>query len=137
MKYTRRIAALAIAFLFCLSTWAQTPTGTIEGTVTDPSGAVISKAKVTVVETATGRSIDTTTTDAGFFEVRNLLPGDYTMTVQVAGFASKTVRNITVNSGGATNANTQLEIGKTGDVIEVQAQAVMVDTNRQTVDTVI
>ncbi len=135
MRILRRTATVAV--LLMLSVWAQTPTGSIEGTVTDPSGAVIANAKISVVETATGRTVDTTATSAGYFELRNLLPGDYTVNISAPGFATRQIKNVTVNSGGATNANAQLEIGKTGDIVEVQAQAVMVDTDRQTVDSVI
>ncbi len=138
MKDFWRIAALVCASTLIVPfASAQTPTGAIDGSVTDPSGAIMPNATVAVVETATGRTINTTTNSSGYYEVRNLLPGDYTVTVSASGFITRQIKNVTVNSGGVTNANAQLEIGKTGEVVEVQAQAVLVDTDRQTVDTVI
>ncbi len=73
----------ALVGLLCLATaWAQTPTGSIEGVITDPSGAVVPNAKVTVTETATGRVIPFTTNEIGAFVARNLLPASYTVKVE-------------------------------------------------------
>src|SRR5215472_11248525 len=88
--------------------FAQTPTGAIEGTVTDPSGAIIPGAVVGVSESATGRIINVTSNAEGFYSVRNLLPGLYTVKVTAAGFAVQEIRDVTVNSGSAVNANVKL-----------------------------
>src|SRR3989442_13189387 len=63
-----RAAALSVALCLCVFTaWAQTPTGSIEGSVTDPTGAVVPGAKVTVTENETGRSIPLTTNEMGLY----------------------------------------------------------------------
>jgi hypothetical protein len=136
-KTASLIAALVALFCFAALSWAQTPTGSIEGTVTDPTGAVVPNAKVTVIEKATARTIPVTTSGEGFYAVRNLLPGVYDVKVESAGFAVKELKDVAVNSGAAVNANFSLEIGKTGEVIEVASQAVSVDTARQTVDSIV
>jgi hypothetical protein len=124
---------LFLAALCC----AQTPTGGIEGTVVDPSGAVIPGAKVTITETATGRAIPLTTNAAGRYSVRNLLPGAYSMQIEAPGFATKKIGNLDVSSGQVINGDAALEVGRAEQIVEVSAEAVVVDTSRQTVDSVI
>jgi hypothetical protein len=131
------VACLAALLISTASAPAQTPTGAIEGEVTDPTGAVVPNAPVTITEVATGRSIPVTTGGDGRYSVRNLLPGVYRIRVEAQGFASKVVEDISVSSGSVVNGNVSLEIGKTGEVVSVTAEAVMVDTTRQTVDTVV
>ena len=131
------LAAFLAVFFFVATSAAQTPTGAIEGTVTDPTGAVVPNAKVTVTEVATGRTIPLTTNTVGAYSARNLLPGVYNVKVEVSGFAPKELKDVSVNSGAVVNGNFTLEIGKTGEVVEVAAQAVAVDTNRQTLDNII
>lgn len=128
------VFTLLVLALVC---WAQTPTGAIEGIVTDPSGAVIPNAKVTIAEPSTGRTIALTTNAAGLYSHRNLIPSVYNVRVEATGFAVKEIRDIKVDTGAVVNGNVAIEIGRTGEVIEVQAQAVAVDTTRQTVDTII
>ena len=136
MTRDRQICLLLVSLLAAF-TWAQTPTGSIEGIVSDPSGAVIPNAKVTIAQAATGRSIPLTTNSTGFYSARNLLPGVYSIKVESAGFAVKDIRDLVVNSGAVVNGNVTLEIGKTGEVVEIAAQAVAVDTSRQTLDNII
>ena len=89
---------------------AQTPTGAIEGRVTDPSGAVIPGATVTISEAATGRSITLVTNENGLYSARNLLPGVYTIKVEAKGFSSKETQNVPVSSGSVVNGNVVLAL---------------------------
>lgn len=134
---TRPWGAILLACLIAAVCWAQTPTGAIEGVVTDPSGAVIPNVKVIVTEPSTGRTITLTTNAAGLYAARNLLPSIYNVRVESPGFAAKEIRDVKVDTGAVVNGNVTLEIGRTGDVVQVEAQAVTVDTARQTVDTII
>ena len=133
------IACLTILFLTGnLTTLAQQPVGSIEGTVTDPTGAVVAGANVTITETATGRTINTTTNSAGFFQARALLPGQYTIKIQQTGFSQAVIENVTVQVGQVANASTALKIGVAQAVVDVQANTeAQVDISRQTVDGVI
>jgi hypothetical protein len=135
MKFNLRYVFAVLCLTF--AAWAQTPTGAIEGAVTDPSGAVVPNAKVVVTEVATGRTIPLTTNAEGRYAARNLLPGNYNVRIEAAGFTAKILRELIVNSGAVVNGNASLEVGTAGEVVEVTAQAVMVDTSRQVVDTVI
>lgn len=133
-----RSTLVLLAVLLCaLCVWAQTPTGAIEGTVTDATGAVVPGAKVSITEVATGRTIPGTTSAEGRFAFRNLLPGQYDLTVESPGFAKKQVRGLDVNAGAIVNGSTALEVGRAGEVVEVTAEAVSVDTERQTVDSIV
>jgi hypothetical protein len=131
------IAAACLAVILSLGLDAQTPTGAIEGDITDPSGAVVAGAKITVTEIATGRAIPIVSNEIGRYSVRNLIPGAYRITVSATGFATKSVENVMVSTGQVVNGNIALEIGKAGEVISVAAEAVSVDTARQTVDSVV
>jgi hypothetical protein len=65
------------------------------------------------------------------------LPGVYSVKITAAGFGTKEIKDVTVNSGAGVNGSISLQIGTTGEVLEVSSQAIAVDTNRQTVDTVV
>ena len=128
-----------VLILLCLPAvvWAQTPTGGIEGTVTDSSGAVIPGATVNITEVATGRVIRLATNEVGRYSVRNLVPGQYTLRVEAAGFSTAVTENIPISSGQVFNGNTVMQVGKADEVILVLGTALVVDTTRQVVDTVV
>src|SRR5262249_20864334 len=118
------VLCLCCGFAFSLS--AQTPTGAIEGTVSDPSGAVVPGATVTATEQATGRTLDLMADAVGFYSVRNLRPSVYAVKVSAPGFAAKEVSEITVNAGGIINVSPKLEIGGAAEIVQVEAQPVTV-----------
>src|SRR5439155_7136352 len=84
---TSRLRVLVILF-FCLSSalWAQKDTGSIVGTITDPSGAVVAGAKVDITDLERGNNFETTTNQSGEFVASALHVGRYTVTVEHAGF---------------------------------------------------
>jgi hypothetical protein len=87
MRKTWRLRALWIAILFTpFGLWAQTPTGTILGTVSDSSGAVISGAKVTAIKVDTSVATKAVSNNRGYFEIPFLLPGTYQLVVEYTGF---------------------------------------------------
>lgn len=137
MSTLRVWIAIAAAILFSISAFAQTPTGAIEGVVSDTTGAVVPGANVTVSDASAGISIPLVTNSVGFYSARSLLPGTYKVKVEARGFSIQELNNVVVNSGSVVSANMTLEVGKTTDVVQVSAEAVMVDTARQTVDSVI
>ena len=136
-KPTLRAGLRLGALLLALATLVlgQTPTGAIQGTVADPSGASVAGATVTVTEIGTGAKETTTTGADGLYFVRNLAPGTYSVRVEMAGFSTALIQNLAVTSNAVANGNVHLEIGQTTAVVEVEATAVQVDTVRQTIDT--
>ncbi len=93
--------------------------GSIKGSVTDPNGAVVAGATVTVKGAAGERT--TTSNSDGSFEVANLNPGVYTVKISQSGFKSASVANATVNVGKSTIVDAKLEIGDTNVVVDVTA----------------
>ncbi|MCA1613415.1 MAG: carboxypeptidase regulatory-like domain-containing protein, partial [Acidobacteria bacterium] len=98
---------------------AQEPTGGVEGTVTDPSGAVVVKASVTVRNPATNFSRTTETNDEGFFRVSQLPPGDYEIRVTGANFKTTVVKEVGVSVGQNSPADVKLEIGGASEEVTV------------------
>ncbi len=108
-------------------------TGTILGTVTDNSGAVVANASVDVTNTATNVSKHTETTSSGDFTVPYLQPGTYSVTVQAQGFQKSMVQNITLVVAQEARANVTLKPGSTTESVTVEANAVALDTDSATV----
>jgi hypothetical protein len=102
--------------------------GTINGTVTDKSGAIVVNAKVTVTNEATGLSQTFKTNDSGYFVAESLPVGTYTITVDQDKFkTSKKTGNVLV-AGGHLTVNMALEVGTATEVIEVAATGVAINT---------
>jgi len=130
--------ASAFIVLLAANLVAQTTisTGSIQGTITDQAGAVLSGAKVTIASMATGQSVSVTTTSAGAFASGALTPGDYTVRVEAKGFKT-TEAPMTVQVNTTSPGNFQLQVGQETQVVEVQASAVTVNTEQATVQGII
>lgn len=118
----------ALVLVFSTFAIAQSLDGTLRGEVTDPSGAVVSGAKVTLTNVATGQTQTTTSTSAGSYVFPNLLVGTYTLTVENAGFQTFSRKNIEVRSNQVTEATARLTVGDAGTTVEVIAGAEVVQT---------
>ncbi len=116
--------------------WAQAETGQITGTVTDPTGAVVPNATVKVVSTSTGAERTTTSSSSGDYAIANLLPGEYAVSVEAGGF-TKFEQKVLVNVGTKVGLDVRLQLGQTGTVVQVAESAVKVNTETQTLSTVV
>ncbi len=129
---------LALLMFSVSLAFAQAPTGSIEGTVTDPSAAVVPNASVKITELSTGRVIELTTTATGFYAARSLLPGNYKVEITASGFRTFVIPQVLVLAGQVASGDARLELGAKEQVVEVSAVVgAAVDTSRQTVDGVI
>src|SRR5579864_4639910 len=115
-------------FLLVLSAMAQVQNGQFSGTVTDPSGAAVSDAKVTVTNQATNLSVTTTTNGAGFYTVKELPVGTYKITVEAQGFKTYSDAGVVLNAGQIAKVDTKLQMGQTREVVEVTGQSETVQT---------
>ncbi len=117
---------------------AQTVTATILGTVTDPSGAAVSPATVTVNNEATGRSNSAVTDDAGGY-LFPLLPiaGSYSLTVEANGFRKFLQRGIVLRVNENVRVDAVLSIGAVSDTVEVVGAPPQIDTRNSVLGTVI
>jgi Carboxypeptidase regulatory-like domain len=102
--------------------------GDISGVVSDPSGAVISGAAVTLIGLDTGSNQSTTSGSDGTYRFSLLKPGRYQITVDVSGFA-KVIQSTTVSVGQAARLNVVLEISKAAQTIEVSAATPLISTD--------
>src|SRR5579875_68974 len=94
MKHLREMCALfAILIASCAAIYAQAVTGTVLGTVTDSSGAVVQNAKVTLTEVNTGIVHTAQTNASGNYTFPDLPEGNYSVTVEAAGFKKETKQN--------------------------------------------
>ena len=121
MKPTIRqiLAGVLLACLVSLPVFAAL-TGDISGTVTDPNGAVVTGAKVTVKNVSTGTIRTAVTGDMGQFSVAQLELGTYEVSIEKSGFKAYTEK-VTVRSGEAARMSPQLEVGGAGEVVTVEA----------------
>ncbi len=83
------LGILLLPCLLSLPLWAQAPSATISGTVTNPSGSPVAGAKISVANTFSGQTAETQTDAAGNYSVSNLAPGDYQVSVSAEGFTAK------------------------------------------------
>jgi len=111
-------------------------TGSIQGTVTDQTGAVLSDAKVIVTNKATDLVIRLTTTSAGTYTSGPIQPGDYLLRVEAKGFKT-TERSVVVQVGQTASGSVQMQLGQESQIIEVQGSAVSVNTEQATVQGVL
>jgi len=121
---------LTFLFLFsCAATvWGQKDTGGITGTVTDPSGALVGGAKVTVTDADRGTSVTTITTSNGEYVVRPLKVGRYIVTVELKGFKRTEVGPVTVDVQSRPEVNVQLQVGGVTEVVRVTTQGPQLQT---------
>src|SRR5215470_11463819 len=127
---------LSVAILLVLSLAvaanAQTFRGTINGTVTDPSGGVVPNATVKATETATGIDHTTTTTSDGAFAFQDVPLGLYKVTVTATGFPAYAVDKVEVVAGQIHTLQVKLVLQQQTTTVEVSAAALTLDTTTQT-----
>jgi hypothetical protein len=110
--------------------------GSIQGTITDPSGAVVPGARITITGTETGSVKVVTGDSSGFYSVGPLNPGEYTVNVVAPGFQTLVVKTV-VRTGTATSGNFKLPLGQSTETVEVNAGALQVNTEQAGVSDVI
>jgi hypothetical protein len=129
MKITTWLMLLMTVLLgpFAATMLGQGPTGTLQGRVLDPSGAVIPQAQVTVTSPA-GKTISTAADAAGSYQVRGLAAGDYTVNATTPGFAPFTA-TVTLAPGQSKSLNIAMQIEAEKQQVQVEADAPTVDTS--------
>ena len=133
MRNTR----LVIAILSCIfAAYGQVSTGNIRGTVTDPQGAIVPNATVTVTNKATGETRNINTGNDGIYAVENLLPGAYEIKIAAQGFSTQVISAV-VQVGNTTNGDAALRVGTKEEIVEIQAEAPQIDKTNYKIDGVI
>ena len=131
------LALLATFALLTSVAFAQSTvsTGSIVGTVTDATGAVVPNAKV-IITGSTGQVIKTTTNGQGGYSTGSMVPGAYTIRAEAKGFKT-TQLSVDVRVDNTANGSIRLEIGQESTVVEVQGTEVQVNTEQATVQGVL
>ena len=128
--------ALALTLLSALSAFAfgqSAVTGAVSGTVSDPSGAVIPNAAVSLLSAGTNREETATTEAEGRFKFTNLQPGLYMLTVKAAGFSNYKQDQITVEVGRTTSIEAVLKLGGAEATVEIVAADASTDSSASSV----
>jgi hypothetical protein len=132
-RLSQLAALILIVVTSLLSVHAQVTTGKVRGIVQDPTGAVIAGAKVTITNNKTNVSVTTQTTAQGEYLFNDLLPGDYTLTVEASSFKKLTLNDVRVELNQTTDVPAQVQIGGANEVIEISAGGTeLVDTTTTT-----
>jgi hypothetical protein len=129
------VLAMAISFS-ATGLYAQT-SGEVSGRVTDPSGAVVSGAAVTLTNTNTNASRQTTTTDAGVYSFPSVPPGPYKLKTEIQGFKASVSEQFEVQVQQSVRLDVVLQVGQTNEIIEVTAEASLLQSENATLGTVI
>jgi hypothetical protein len=131
MEKTNHLLVLMTVLLGALAwpvvVFGQGPTGTLQGRVLDPSGAVIPQAQVTITS-ASGKTTTAVSDGGGSYQVRGLAAGDYTVNATTAGFAPFS-STVTLTAGQTKTLNIALQIQMEKQQVQVEAEAPTVDTS--------
>jgi hypothetical protein len=134
----RSIVGILVALaLLAVAGNAQTFRGAINGTVTDPSGAVVAGATVKATNTGTGIAQTSSTTSDGQYSFQDLPLGTYSIAVTASGFPVTTVDKIEVTAGSAYTLPVKLSIAKQTTTVEVSAAALTLATTTATQDNIL
>jgi hypothetical protein len=130
MKITR-IVAVSMMLFSCLfaavAAYSQVTGATLTGTVTDPSGATIPGAQISVKNNATGVMREVTSDSSGLYSVPNIIPGDYEVRVSAKGFSTAQQTNVSLAVGQQQQLNFTLKVGETSQTVEVTGAAPQIE----------
>src|SRR5262252_611518 len=121
------LAVFAVVALAC-SAFARVQNGQIEGSVTDPTGAAISGAKITVTNPATSLSQTTATNASGNYTIRELPIGSYKVVTEASGFKTVSNTGVTVNAGTISHVDFKMQMGQAKEIVEVTGAMAQVNT---------
>ncbi len=134
----RGLGWLTLAILLSLGTaQAQLNRGIMEGIVTDPQGAAVVGARVTITDLATNVTAVTKTNDTGYYRVVDLVPGKYSAHIESSGFVAVEIVGIQVPAGETIREDAQMKLGATHQLVQVTASAPLVETGASNFSTAI
>src|SRR5690349_1010878 len=135
----KRLALLSILIisLHLTAFSQQAANATLNGTVTDPNGAVVAGAKITATQTATTVKRNTVTNDDGFYVFSNMSPGTYELKIELKGFATKILKEVSLNVGQTATFNVSLEVGNLSITVDEDLATQRIDTSDSLINGVI
>ncbi len=127
-SWSRWLVAVLAVCLWGAPLLAQRDLGTITGTITDPQGAVIPNAKITITEDATGLTYEVTASGTGDYVRPALKPGTYTVTAEAPGFRRVAQKNVVVAGGDRVGVPLTLPVGEVTETVQISAEAPALQT---------
>src|SRR5579871_4024549 len=144
IKATSGFAGVFIALVFVLmlvlapvAVHAQSYAGSVRGTVTDPSGAAVPGAKITLRDVGTNAVLQATSTDMGSYSFPVVNVGTYELRIKASNFKEFVVKSVEVHVSTPTEVNARLELGASSDTVTVEANDIQVQTTTADVGAVI
>jgi Carboxypeptidase regulatory-like domain len=131
------VLAICLNLFWSTQSEAQVSGATLSGLVTDPSGASIANATVSIKDLGTGTVREITSNGEGFYSAPNLLPGSYEISASAAGFAKVVQKGITLTVGAQQSLNLSLKPGKVSEVIDVMGTPPDVQTTTTAVSSTV
>jgi hypothetical protein len=126
-----------VVLLFALAAMAQIQFGQFAGTVTDPTGAAVPNAKITISNQATGLSVTATTGASGSYQASELPPGTYKISIEAAGFKTWNDVGVTLNAGSISHVDVKMTLGQAREIVEVTGESSAVNTEESKLSTTI
>lgn len=137
-RFCAGLAVLVTVFaVLGVGGFAQSVRGTLSGSVTDPSGAVVAGAKIDAKNAGTGVSSTTVSTSSGSYQFPELPLGTYNVTVSAPGFKTATFSNVVVQLNSTTPLNAKLALGQSSESVTVTAAATGIQTESSEVGGVV
>src|SRR5581483_687451 len=138
MRLVTRLGCLGAILSVCLITSvAQTTNGSISGTVTDPSGSSVGGVQVTATSTDTGLTRTATTLDNGIYNIPQLPPGLYDLSVQKTGFATEDRKGVQLLVNQAATIDFKLAVAAVNQTVEVTGAPPPLNTTNATLGDVV
>src|SRR5262245_45995707 len=123
-----RVILAVVCLILAAAAFGQTANSTINGTLTDPTGAVVPNATVEAKNVETGIVYPTQSTPTGNYTISNLPVGQYEVSVNVPGFKIYIRKGIELSAAQLLQVDVKLEVGVTGDTVTVTAEASLLKT---------
>jgi hypothetical protein len=133
MKASRVLCAYVLTLFVCLPVFSQLNSGSINGWVADPTGAVIPGVTVTVTDVERGVSRTLLTDEAGQYLATSLTPGTYLVRAELTGFQTVERKNIVVGVGQGVRVDVQLQTGAQTEAVTVSESVPLVDTSNEVI----
>ena len=140
MNPARFTLVLFLSLLVCANAYLfgqGTDLGTIRGTVTDQSGAVVPNASVVILDLGTGTARETKTSSRGEYQIFGLKSGNYKVTVSAQGMSTADITGIVLKGSDVIGANAVLKVSTANEQVVVTAEAPTIDTQDQTISNTI
>jgi hypothetical protein len=132
MKLTSLVGPLLCLLVLCRIVCAQgaNVSGDVKGTITDPSGAVISKATVIVADIARGIRRTAVSDHSGQYRIPGLFPGNYDVSVEQSGFQKEVQKDVVVNVGRTVIVDLRMQVSPRKEIVEVSSEPPLLDTEQ-------